>query len=192
MYQNKIKNEKTWLEDLPEIVNRKFPPRLANDVLKYWKPNEGKINDLCMSDSGVYFWGSIGIGKTVLASQILIQRLKQYYLEYKPALAFFINTTDLLEEIKNAYDNKEISESEIMSKYKNTDLLLIDDIGSENPSNWQISIMFNLINHRYEYLKYTLFTSNRSPEDLANVYKDDRITRRINDMCHSVVEKTTI
>lgn len=196
MTKREDRSETTWLEQLPEMLSRKFTPRLTNDILKYWEANEKIIKKYCKPDSGIYFWGEIKTGKTVLASQILVERIKMSYLEKEKIGSVFsgyLNTTQFLAQIKDTYHrNSDTSEREIMEHYENMDFLLIDDIGGENASDWQISIMFRLINHRYEYLKYTLFTSNLPPEKLADIYGDDRISRRIIDMCDRIVEKTQL
>jgi len=65
-------------------------------------------------------------------------------------------------------------------------LLLIDDIGAAKHSDWTEEITYRLINHRYQECTPTIFTSNVTPAELANVL-GDRIASRLTEMCTRVV-----
>jgi DNA replication protein DnaC len=51
--------------------------------------------------------------------------------------------------------------------------------------------LYHLINHRYEYMKKTIITSNYTLEELEQRLNDQRITSRINRMC-KIEEKTNV
>jgi DNA replication protein DnaC len=95
----------------------------------------------------------------------------------------------MLAEIKDTYNNKGKTESEVMKKYLDVPFLVIDDFLTTRPTDWVMDVLYYLINHRYEYLLTTVITSNYTLEELEELLNDQRITSRIDRMCE-VVEKT--
>jgi DNA replication protein DnaC len=109
--------------------------------------------------------------------------MKYYYLHGLSYLTLFVSFPELLAEIRDTYDNTEKRESEVMKKYLDANLLVLDDFLSTRPTDWVIDILYYLINHRFEYLKKTIITCNMSLEELEKRMGDQRITSRINLMC---------
>ena len=60
--------------------------------------------------------------------------------------------------------------------YRECDLLIFDDIGTQKTGEWQEQEVFRIINERLDAGKITIFTSNQCPEDL---YLSSRIVNRI-------------
>lgn len=85
----------------------------------------------------------------------------------------FVRVTDLTQEIKNTF-NSNVSEEDVMNSYKFKGFLVIDDLGVENPTQWQLEKLFNLIDYRYSMMKPTLITTNCTLNELA-----DRVGQRI-------------
>ena len=46
---------------------------------------------------------------------------------------------------------------------------MLDDLGAVKTSEWIEEVNFRLVNHRYERMLPTLFTSNLLPKDLATL-----------------------
>ncbi|MFD8531515.1 ATP-binding protein [Streptosporangium canum] len=65
-------------------------------------------------------------------------------------------------------------------------MLLLDDLGSAKTSEWTEEITYRVVNHRYEHLLPTIFTSNVLPANLKNVL-GDRVTSRLAQMAMRVV-----
>jgi hypothetical protein len=76
---------------------------------------------------------------------------------------------------------EEITGDSGWSNYKEFPLIL-DDIGTEKPSEWAQQNIFLIIDRRYETLRQTIFTSNLSLDELSERL-GDRITSRIAEMC---------
>lgn len=178
-----MRTEAKWNETFREqAVKTFFPPRIINDLMKFTnKPN---------IPAGSYFiFGEIATGKTILASKLMLEEIKQSYLDETTLRPVFVSFPTLLMELRSAYDPKhKTSESILMEKYLECDVLVIDDFMASRPTDWVIDVMYHLINHRYEYLKTTIITSNKDLPDLEKLLGDQRITSRIDRMCQ-IIEK---
>jgi DNA replication protein DnaC len=115
---------------------------------------------------GLYIEGSFGTGKTHLAAAISIRLIENgYSVVMKTA-------DDLLRDIKNSWKSEEYasqdsqSEKEIISAYKTCELLVIDDLGKERATEWSTSVLYAIINDRYESMKPTIVTTNFNERDL--------------------------
>ncbi|MCA1719509.1 MAG: hypothetical protein LC781_22695 [Actinobacteria bacterium] len=69
-----------------------------------------------------------------------------------------------------------------MDAVKNAELLVLDDLGSENATEWVRERIFVIVNHRYRAKLPTVFTSNIGPKDLA-AQLGGRTASRIISMC---------
>ena len=78
---------------------------------------------------------------------------------------YFTTVPALLESLKATF-GKVGEMDELKDKVLNADILLLDDIGTENLTDWASSVMFEIINDRYINERITLYTSNLNPEEL--------------------------
>lgn len=119
--------------------------------------------------------GSYGCGKTHLAAAIANIRLRH------GEGVLFITSPDLLDHLRSAYaPNSEVTYDETFERVRNTPLLILDDLGVENPSAWAQEKLFQLLNYRYNHNLSTIITTNAAIERL-----DDRIRSRLLDTAHT-------
>ncbi len=110
---------------------------------------------------GLYIEGSNGTGKTHLAAAIALQLMEAEI----PVI--FKTSIDLLADLRRTFDGEiGVSEYEVTKIYKTVDLLIIDDLGKEQCTDWSISSLYNILNDRYEDMKPTIITTNYGEEDL--------------------------
>lgn len=129
---------------------------------------------------GLYFYSyEKGSGKTRLAASIGNALVSVHRARVK-----FVTTLDLLDEIKATY-NKEsaMSENKLLEAVKSVDVLILDDIGVEEPTGWVKEKLYNILNSRMDNKKVTVFTSNSTVAELRH---DDRIKSRIEKMAFPV------
>ena len=64
-----------------------------------------------------------------------------------------------------------------------TEILIIDDFGTEQVASWINDRFYQIINDRYVNKKVTIFTSNI---ELEKLQYDDRITNRIKETTYQI------
>lgn len=110
---------------------------------------------------GLYIEGTNGTGKTHLAAAIALQLIG----EGIPVICK--TSSDLLMDIKKSFDSAGATEHEVLDVYKRVDLLIIDDLGKEQCTDWGMSTLYSILNDRYEDMKPTIVTTNYNTDSLA-------------------------
>jgi DNA replication protein DnaC len=126
---------------------------------------------------GLYFCGGVGTGKTHLAVAVMNELIQRRRV---PSL--FVTVPELLDNLRGAYNDPGRDLDEWMAAVKNAEFLVLDDLGSERPTEWVQERIFVIVNHRYREALPTVFTSNTGPKDLAKQL-GERTASRIIAMC---------
>ncbi|MFQ3566012.1 MAG: ATP-binding protein [Aggregatilineales bacterium] len=129
-------------------------------------------------DGWLLLEGTYGCGKTHLAAAVGNMRLE------RGDAVIFITTPDLLDHLRSAYGpTSEVGYDELFDRLKNTPMLILDDLGVENPSAWAQEKLFQLLNYRYSSRRPTVITTNVDLEALDPRVRsrllDDNVIRRI-------------
>jgi DNA replication protein DnaC len=122
-------------------------------------------------DGWLLLEGAYGCGKTHLAAAVGNARL-----DHEEGV-LFITTPDLLDHLRNTFGpSSEVGYDEMFDRLRNAPLLILDDLGVENPSAWAQEKLFQLLNHRYARRIPTVITTNADLNAL-----DPRIRSRLLD-----------
>lgn len=116
----------------------------------------------CFNDHvGVYLYGSMGVGKTYLCACAC----NAYARDKKKAA--FIHYPSFVQRMASRVQAGEYKQELDILKF--VPFLVIDEIGGESVTEWnRDSILFPILNERYEKRLPTWFTSNEDLESLRN------------------------
>jgi DNA replication protein DnaC len=144
-----------------------LPPQQANSLeLAY-----NQAQQFSQSLSGwLLLQGNFGCGKTHLAAAIA-----NFAVDLGvPTL--FITVPDLLDSLRFAYQSPEATFEERFEEIRQADLLILDDFGTQNATQWAQEKLFQIINYRYINRLPLVVTTNLSIQDI-----EDRIRSRLMD-----------
>ncbi len=182
------------------IKNSKLSKRNLNYKFDNFEPNNSNrkvFNNLKnyseklvqgIEKKGLILVGNNGIGKTHLACSIANKLIEN------GTPVIYGTLINLLAELRNSYDtDNNISEMEIIKLYENVDLLIIDDLGKEKPSEWGLEKLFTIINSRYENNLPVIITTNYNQNSLVErlslngeIETAKSIISRLYEMCYLV------
>lgn len=173
------------------IDDARVPPRYGRCQLENFVvyPNEKLQNVLAQARrfaaafpataKGLCLIGPPGIGKTHIAVSVL----RQVIIE-KQARGLFYDVRDLLRVIRSTYNPVvRTAEMDILRPVMDADLLVLDDLGAEKPSEWVEETMNLIVNTRYNERRPTVFTTNY--EDVPDETDLDSLKVRVGFRMHS-------
>tara|TARA_B100000530_G_scaffold336624_1_gene291950 strand:+ start:5710 stop:7074 length:1365 start_codon:yes stop_codon:yes gene_type:complete len=97
--------------------------------------------------------GAHGVGKSHLAAAVVTRLIENG----EPGL--FANVADFLDELRSTYDDEnETQYNDIIEKYKEAPLLVLDDLGSYSFTNWAEEKLMQIVTHRFDAKNATIFT----------------------------------
>lgn len=122
-----------------------IPPRYRN---KLKDPIHAELEKAICS----IVWGGFGTGKTwecysLIKKMITTNQIKTFKL---------ITEIDLLNDLKASFDNMQWK----IDNYKKIDLLILDEAGKNNDSDFNKAQLFGILNHRYDWEKKTILICN--------------------------------
>ena len=126
-------------------------------IIRYFKEFMDKYQKKEMP-KGLYLTGSFGSGKTYLIAALLNELAKK---KEKCALVYY---PELLRNLKSSFQT---DYSEKFDFIKKAPVLLLDDIGAENESNWaRDEVLGPILQYRMQNHLPTFFTSNLTLDEL--------------------------
>ncbi len=123
----------------------------------------------------LYVSGGVGAGKTCLACA-----LGHAAVEAGESVAFLV-----VDAFVSAARDLEVQDDHdrgvaVVDRARTCDVLILDDVGAtEKPSDYTLRVLLALYNHRTGKRLRTIWTSNKTLQQLSDWLKDDRLTSRI-------------
>lgn len=148
--------------------------------------NKSQIEQLAELDfvaraANLVFIGDTGVGKTGLASAILLRALQRGYR------GLFIKAQDLFDDMYKSL--ADYSSRALLDRLMRVELLLIDEMGYLNLRPEQTNVFFRLMEERYRR-KSTIITTNLDYDEwhnfLGNKALCEALLSRLRHQCHTV------
>lgn len=114
--------------------------------------------------------GSYGVGKTHLAAAIANFAVSMGV----PTL--FLTVPDLLDWLRYAYGSTDENFETRFEEIRNINLLVMDDLGTQNATSWAQEKLYQIFNYRYVNRLPTVVTSNQPLEEI-----EGRVQSRLRD-----------
>ena len=106
--------------------------------------------------NGLLLTGSIGVGKTHLAVGML-----QALITERGAKGLFYDYRDLLKQVQNSYNRSvDVTELEILKPVFEAEVLVLDELGANKPTDWVWDTVAHILNTRYNDRRTTIITTN--------------------------------
>ena len=118
--------------------------------------------------------GNTGLGKTHLSLSIANEVLSKGYS------VIYDSIINILHKIENEHFGRDKT-NDTLSLINETELLILDDLGTEYSSSFYVSTIYNIINTRLNASKSTIISTNLSLAEIGDRY-DERIVSRITTM----------
>ncbi|MBM4355506.1 MAG: ATP-binding protein [Deltaproteobacteria bacterium] len=129
--------------------------------------------DFLRSGTNLVFTGDTGVGKTGLATGILMRALQDGYRGY------FIKAPELFERLLATLADS--SSRRLLAKLVRYDVLLVDELGYLNLRTEQTNLFFRLIDDRYMAHRATIITTNLDYDQWRRLLGSEHLTKALLD-----------
>ena len=100
--------------------------------------------------------GNVGNGKTHLASSIVQAVIRQHR-----AVAVITTAAEIIRVFKRSMDrNAGYTEGDVINELASFDLLVIDEIGAQKGSEYELGVLHEIVDRRYQMVLPTVVVSN--------------------------------
>ena len=155
-------------------VSKKY----AGCTFDNFKGNQNLIDVLkamSTTNESIVLIGNTGCGKTHLAVSMLRESGNGYD-------AVFITVPELLLKIRSCFrDGATESEEEIIGRYAQAKVLILDDLGAEKSTAYSITTLYLIIDRRIQQERRTIITTNLTMEQIEDSL-GARIASRLSEM----------
>lgn len=150
--------------------------KTAERNLKICKAYADKWADRYKNGGGVVMVGLPGTGKNHLAVSIMKEVITKHQ-----GYALLTSVNKIIREFRGTWskDSTE-SEDDVIKKFSEPHLLVIDEVGVQYGSESEKLIIFEIINNRYEDMLPTILISNETRERLVEIL-GERVIDRMKD-----------
>ena len=148
------------------------PDSTASKVARFYAEN---FEEMLETNTGLYFSGPVGTGKTFYALCIANAVAEKERSIWVTSLTELVNAMQGFEEEERR---------NILKRVRSVDLLILDDVGVERSTDFVNEQVQLIVDTRYQSNKPLIVASNLTPEDLANTTNanERRSADRINEM----------
>ncbi len=129
---------------------------------------------------GLLLKGNVGTSKTTVAVGVALQFLKlscepellDLWAKPRSAPVLFVTMATLVENILSLKPSNPAEWARYEQRLRRVPLLILDDLGAEQPDDWIHAKLDALMAERYNNLRSTLITTNLSTDKLRDKYAE--------------------
>jgi DNA replication protein DnaC len=154
------------------------------------------VEEYPVEKTGLLLAGDSGVGKTHLAIGIAKALIREKSIE-----CVFYDYAELLKQIQESYNpDVQTTELGLLRPVFETEVLVLDDLGSVRPTEWRWDTIRLILNSRYNERRTTIITTNFADEPASKASArhetlgariTDRMLDRLHEMCRTIVIKGT-
>ena len=160
-------------------VPKKYTSKTLKDFRDYGNADLKEVRDFCEDyvenievnieeGRGIFFYGSNGVGKSFLSCIILKEVYRHRYSCRRVTFSQYISA--YTESWGATKDEKDVSNQDLLDKYKGVEFLVLEEIGKEIDSKIAKPILEDLLRYREEHGLVTFICSNITPKEIAEIY----------------------
>lgn len=152
----------------------------SEKIYKITKNYTNSFSEMKKNNVGLLLHGTPGNGKTYATCCVANELIE------KGVTCICVSINSLLERIKetyNKYGNQ--GEIDVLRGLTNADLVIIDDLGTEQATEWSKTRVYNIIDSRYRNGLPLIISTNITMEKIKEIYSE-RTYDRILEMCTPV------
>ncbi len=117
--------------------------------------------------------GNVGNGKTHLASSIVQQVIRKL-----GAVAVITSAAEIIRVFKRSMDrNAGYTEGDVIAELADFDLLVIDEVGAQAGTHYELSVLHEVLDRRYQMIKPTVVVSNMDARELGQYIGERALDR---------------
>ena len=127
------------------------------------------ISDKFENNQGLFMYGSNGVGKTFLASMIVIEAYRCRYSARRVTFSEYISRYTSMWGAKTP-EEKELLEDVFYNSYKAVEFLVLEEVGKELDTKLGAPVLEDLLRYREDNSLVTVICANLPPSEIKDRY----------------------
>ena len=154
--------------------NGKIPRKRMENILQFCK---NYADNFTVHSESIYMEGATGLGKTHLSLAIAGAVIDKGYG------VIYCSLPDIVSKIEREHFSNDYYTG-TLAHLENCDLLILDDLGTEYPTPFNKSCVYNLVNKRLLMQKPPIINTNLTKQEIKGLYSDRLISRMLGEQVY--------